>query len=237
MQQGDALIGIADARLRRRITRAAQQAQLSAVTASSAMDTVRECGDMRPTVIVADLGPVEMSGADLCRQLRQHTYAPIIMVANGEEDVERVIALEVGADTVVDMDVGSEVLAALVRSAVRRAQPASVASDGDEVTVGPLTVDRSSRSARVDGCPIELSVKEYALLEALVQRRGHVLTKDYLLERVWETPPSSRDRALAIYMTRLRRKIGDDARAEALIQTVHGIGYTLRAPHPAASAA
>lgn len=227
--QGEALIGIADARLRRRVVQAAQEAELAAIATRGAVEVVQECAQRRPTVILVDLGPAEMCGADVCRRLRQLTYAPIIMVANGEEDVERVIALEVGADTVVDNDVAVAVLAALLRSAVRRARPSRDAGDGDEVVVGPLTVQRASRSALVDGRPVELSVKEYALLEALVQRRGHVLTKDFLLERVWETPPGSRDRALAVYMTRLRRKIGDDQRHDPLITTIHGIGYTLRA--------
>ena len=225
---GDALIGIADARLRRRVTRAAQDAKLTPISAKGALDVVRECQERRPTVVLADLGPAEMSGADLCRRLRQFTYAPIIMVANGEDDVERVIALEVGADNVVDDDIRPDVLTALLRSAIRRTRPQSLPDDGQDVAVGPLTVQRASRSAKVDGQPIELSAKEYALLDALVQRRGHVLTKDFLLDRVWETPPSSRDRALAVYMTRLRRKIGDDQRDTALIVTVHGIGYTLR---------
>jgi DNA-binding response OmpR family regulator len=226
------LIGISDSKVRRRALKCVGEAALEAVMAKSAVDVVRECQDRRPIVILVDLEPPEMCGADLCRRLRQLTYAPIIMVANGGEDVERIIALEVGADNVVDEDIAPEVLTALLKWAVRRARPAPAPSDGDEVAVGPLTVARASRSAKVNGLPVELSAKEYALLETLVQRRGHVLTKDFLLERVWETPPSSRDRALAVYMTRLRRKIGDDQRDDALIVTVHGIGYTLRAAPP-----
>ncbi len=232
--QGDALIGIADAKVRNRAVKAAEQAKLTVIAAGSAEDIVRECEEMRPTIIVADLGPGGMSGADLCRRLRQLTYAPIIMVANGEEDVERVIALEVGADNVVDQDVGPGVLTALLKSMLRRVRPSEPENDRDEVAVGPLTMQRASRSAKVDGRPVDLSVKEYALLEALVQRRGHVSTKGFLLDRVWDTPPGSRDRALAVYMTRLRRKIGDDRRERALIETVHGIGYVLRAMPPIA---
>ncbi len=235
--QGDALIGISDAKVRRRAVKCAAEAALAAIATKNAVDVVRECQDRRPTVILVDLEPLEMCGADLCRRLRQLTYAPIIMVANGGEDVERVIALEVGADNVIEPDISPAVLTALLKWAVRRARPAPAPSDGDEVAVGPLTVERASRSAKVDGLPIDLSAKEYALLEVLVQQRGHVLTKDFLLERVWDTPPNSRDRALAVYMTRLRRKIGDDHRDDALIVTVHGIGYRLRAAPPVSSAA
>ena len=230
--QGEALISIGDSKLRRRVTKAVEQAQLAAVPTRTAAELVQECRERRPTVILADLGPPGMCGADLCRRLRQFTYAPIIMVANGEEDVERVIALEVGADSIVDNDICLEVLAALLKSAVRRTQPATPLVDSEEVAVGPLRVQRALRSASVDGHPIDLSAKEYALLDALVQRRGYVLTKDFLLDRVWDTPPNSRDRALAVYMTRLRRKIGDDQRNDALIVTVHGVGYTLRAAGP-----
>lgn len=202
-------------------------AGMQAIVSGTAAEGISQCLVAEPAIIVADIDLPDMGGAELCRRIREITFAPIIVVTANGDEMERVIALEVGADTIMQRPVPPLVFGAMLKRAVRRAggeppMPEHV------INAGPLKLDCESHTAKVDGHWVQLGPKEFALLEALVRRPGYVLSKDFLLEHIWDHRPTSDDRALAVHISRLRRKIHDEARHNNLIVTVPGVGYVFR---------
>jgi DNA-binding response OmpR family regulator len=196
--------------------------------APSGSAALGECGRAQPDAVVADLALPDMAGVDLCRRLRQLTYAPIIAVTDRHDEVEGIVALEVGADNLLFRPMSRAVLAATVRAVLRRARLKTPQQRRAPLHAGPLVVDREGRTVRVDDRSVHLSPKEFDLLELLVERPGRVLSKSFLLERVWNLPGSRDDRTIAVHVARLRKKIGDHRRRQGLIATVPGVGYMLQ---------
>jgi DNA-binding response OmpR family regulator len=200
---------------------------MEAVVAGNAAEGMSRCIEAEPAIIVADLDLPDMAGVEFCRRIRDLTFAPLIIISPDGDEMERVIALEVGADTVMQKPVLPLVFGAMLKRVLRRAggQPPI---PPNVLVVDGLQLDCESHVAVVEGQYVQLAPKEFALLEALVRRPGYVLSKEFLLSRIWEQPPASEDRALAVHMARLRRKIGDDARNSNRIITVPGVGYVFR---------
>ncbi len=206
---------------------------MNAVVSGTATEGITQCLVAEPEIIVADMDLPDMGGAELCRRIRELTFAPLIMISTNGDEIERVIALEVGADTVMDRPVPPLVFGAMLKRVLRRTGREIPAPDR-VIDAGSLQLDCDSHTAKVDGRLVQLGAKEFALLETLASRPGYVVSKDFLLEHVWEHPPLSEDRALAVQIARLRRKIGDRGRHNGLIVTVPGVGYVFRREEAAA---
>jgi len=187
-----------------------------------------ECSRARPDAVLADLNLPDMAGVDLCRRLRKLTYAPIIALTDRHDEVEGIVALEIGADNLLFTPLSRAVLNATVRAVLRRCRLRTARERPEPLRAGPLVVDKEGRTARVDDKPVALSPKEFDLLELFVARPGRVLSKSFLLERVWKMSSGRDDRTIAVHMARLRKKIGDHRRRRRLIVTVPGVGYVLR---------
>jgi DNA-binding response OmpR family regulator len=200
---------------------------MQAVVSASGTAGISQCLVGQPAIIVADMDLPDMGGAELCRRIRELTFVPLIMISTNGDEMERVIALEVGADTVMQRPVPPLVFSAMLKRVLRRAGAESPVPE-NVIDAGPLQLDCESHTARVDGQWVQLGPKEFALLEALASRPGYVLTKEFLLERIWDCRPVSEERALAVHISRLRRKIGDHGRHDSLIVTVPGVGYVFR---------
>jgi len=202
-------------------------AGMEAVVSGTGAEGISQCLVAEPQIIVADMDLPDMGGAELCRRIRELTFVPLIMISANGHEMERVIALEVGADTVMQKPVPPLVFGAMLKRALRRAGGERAAPE-NVIDAGSLQLNCESHTARVDGHWVQLGPKEFALLEALASRPDYVVSKSFLLERIWEHPPTSEDRALAVHISRLRRKIGDGRRGNNLIVTVPGVGYVFR---------
>jgi len=198
--------------------------------AASGTAALGACSRTEPDAVLADLSLPDMAGVDLCRRLRQLTYAPIIAITDRRDDVEGIVALEIGADNLLFTPLSRAVLTATVRAALRRARVKTPQQRHAPLRAGPIVVDRDGRAVSVNGDLVRLSPKEFDILELLVERPGRVLSKSFLLERVWNLPGSRDDRTIAVHIARLRKKIGDPRRRRPLIATVPGVGYVLRSP-------
>jgi DNA-binding response OmpR family regulator len=198
------------------------------VVATSGTTALGECSRAHPDAVLADLSLPDMAGVDLCRRLRKLTYAPIIAMTHRDDEVEGIVALEIGADNLLFTPLSRAVLSATVRAVLRRSRVRTARERAEPLRAGPIVVDKEGRTARVDDKPVALSPKEFDLLELLVARPGRVLSKSFLLERVWNMPSGRDDRTIAVHMARLRKKIGDHRRRRRLIATVPGVGYVLR---------
>jgi DNA-binding response OmpR family regulator len=179
----------------------------------------------RPDVALLDLMLPGMNGVSLCRQIREEGSTPVIMMSARADPIDVVLGLEAGADDYVTKPFDSTVLVARIRAVVRRMGRAAppAAANGALRVFGDLEVDRAALEVRLAGRPVELTPTELRLLLCFVDSPGTVLTRDVLLEQVWDYQWGGDSRVVDVHVQRLRTKIGQD-----LIETVRGFGYKLR---------
>lgn len=172
-------------------------------------------------VVLLDLGLPDIDGVDVCRELRARSDVPIIVVSARDDELDRVVGLEVGADDYVVKPFGMRELIARIRAVTRR-RTHTVGSAVDDVThLGRLVVDTRTRRATVDGHEVTLTPKEFDLLAALVAQPGTVLRREQLLEQVWDMNWFGSTKTLDVHVASLRRKLGDPG----WIETVRGVAF------------
>ena len=175
-------------------------------------------------LVVSDVGLPSLDGFELCRQIRNESQVPIVMLTARTDTVDVVVGLEAGADDYVTKPFEMPELIARIRSVLRRAtQPKKT----NTIQVGDLEIDPHGFVASKSGTEVMLSATEMRLLIELAENRGQVLTRDMLLERVWNYERVGDSRLVDMAVKRLREKIEDDPSDPRLIRTVRGIGYRM----------
>ncbi|NPC69475.1 DNA-binding response regulator [Corallococcus sp. AB004] len=165
-------------------------------------------------------------GLAVCRELRTCSAVPIIMLTARDEEVDRVLGLELGADDYVSKPFSSRELLARITAQVRRSR-GLLGPSREVFRVGALTVVRAGRKALLGDRELSLTGHEFALLCVLAERAGRVLSREQLLELTHGSVDGPVDRAIDVHVSRLRQKLGDDARHPRLLRTVRGVGYVL----------
>jgi two-component system response regulator RegX3 len=174
-------------------------------------------------LVLLDLRLPDIDGLDVCRQLRERSDMPIIIVTARGEESDRVVGLELGADDYVVKPFGLRELIARIRAVSRRTS--SRAATHETLRVGGLEVDERARRATLDGHDLQLTPKEFDLLAALARDPGAAVSRRRLLEDVWETTWYGSSKTIDVHVAALRRKLGDPG----WIETVRGVGFRLRA--------
>ena len=173
--------------------------------------------------ILLDVMMPGLDGLSVLKKVREGGHrVPVIMLTARGDEADRVVGLELGADDYVAKPFSPRELLARLRAVVRRAAPEAVA---EKLTAAGITIDTGAREAWVDGKPVELTGLEIDLLIVLVRRAGRVVPRANLMERAGRGDVSVGERAVEVHISRLRKKLGDDAAAR--IRTVRGVGYTL----------
>jgi DNA-binding response OmpR family regulator len=176
-----------------------------------------------PRFVVLDLGLPDVDGFELCRRLRDGGNVPILILTARDDEVDRIVGLELGADDYLTKPFSPRELVARARAVLRRAEPGS----GGIVELGDLWIDLRGRTVAIAGAPIELRTLEFELLAELARNAGHVVKRDRLLERVWGLSFAGGTRTVDVHVAQLRKKLG----RPDLIQTVRGVGYRLLDVH------
>ena len=184
-------------------------------------DALAQVESEEPALVVLDLMLPDLDGIEVCRRIRQRRDIPILMLTARDDDVDKIIGLEVGADDYMTKPFNPRELVARVKSILRRSTPARATSASAEIRHGDLHVDSGRREAHVGETEIQLAPKEFDLLWELLDHRGIVLTRDQLLERVWGYTFAGDTRTVDVHVRQLRRKLGD----ASPIVTVWGVGY------------
>jgi two-component system response regulator RegX3 len=175
-------------------------------------------------LVLLDLRLPDIDGLDVCRQLRERSRVPIIVLTARGEEADRVVGLELGADDYVVKPYGLRELIARIRAVRRRA--ASFGGAEGPLRAGELEVDERSRRATVDGRELDLTPKEFELLAALARDPGAAVSRQRLLADVWQTSWYGSSKTIDVHVAALRRKLGDPG----WIETVRGVGFRLRVP-------
>ena len=186
-------------------------------------------------LVLLDLNLPDTDGRDVARELRRRGDTPIVMLTARGTEMDRIVGLEIGADDyVVKPFSGGEVIAR-IRAVLRRTKRSE---DGDippqPVQIGELTVDFAARRATLAGDELELSRKEFDLLGELVRNAGRVVSREALMDRVWDENWFGSTKTLDTHVGWLRRKLGDDTASPRYLHTVRGVGFRFSSPEEAA---
>lgn len=201
------------------------------VTATDGVMAVEQARREKPDVVLLDIMLPKMDGFEVCRILRKEMNVPILMLTARDDEIDKVVGLEVGADDYMTKPFSMRELLARVKALLRRVhlireELAAVASpDSERMVFGDLTLDLSRGEVRLGDRPIPLKPKEYELLVFLARNRGMVLSRDLILERVWGWDFAGGTRTVDVHVRWLREKIEPDPASPTRIVTVRGIGY------------
>lgn len=195
---------------------------------AKALETARE---MEPDLIIMDIMLPGMDGIEVTRILRHESGIPIIMLTAKDEEIDRVLGLEIGADDYLTKPFSMRELLARVKAQLRRVQMVKKSlhqpQSGEEhvLTVGNLKLDLNRREVTIDDHILSLKPKEYDLLQYLVEHKGHVMSRKRILEKVWGWDFHGESRTVDVHVRWLRKKIEDDPSNPSRIITVRGVGY------------
>jgi two-component system, OmpR family, alkaline phosphatase synthesis response regulator PhoP len=197
-------------------------AVLTARDGKAALATFRS---NKPDLVVLDLGLPEMDGLDVTRALRRDSNVPIVMLTARDEETDKLIGLELGADDYVTKPFSPKELVARIRAVLRRWDAATLNAGSDVVRCGDLTLDVPRMSVMVGERPVEVTATEFQLLVTLARQPGRIFTRAQLLDAVRGVAFESYERAIDAHIKNIRRKIEPDPHAPRYVLTVYGVGY------------
>lgn len=173
----------------------------------------------KPDIVVLDIGlPGGMDGFDVCRELRRHSEVPVLFLTARDDEIDRILGLEMGGDDYVIKPFSPREIVARIKAILRRGRSTAT---GAVVEVGSIVIDRQRREVTVDDRTQELASQEWALLEALLDNRGTAMSRQQLLDLAWGLDWIGDPRTVDVHVRQLRRKLGD----QLPLATVRGVGY------------
>ena len=198
----------------------------AAQTARTGREALDIASSGAPSLIILDLMLPDISGHDAIKGIRAMPVTattPIIVLTAAESEIDAILAFELGADDYIKKPFGIRELMARVKAVLRRSTTEAIENI---IQVGPITIDSNSYEAHRNGDKLLLTLKEYELLKLLASTPGKVLTRDFLLDRIWGYEFYGETRTVDVHIRHIRQKLGDDAE---MIETVRGVGYKMRA--------
>ena len=199
----------------------------SVVTAETGTEALKKFDQGGIDLVLLDLMIPEVSGTEVCRQIRAKSKVPIIMLTAKDSEVDKVVGLEIGADDYVTKPYSARELVARINAVLRRNTGDGITTDPGLMTVHGIRMDIDRHQVSVNGIPVSLPLKEFELLEFLMRNAGRVLTRIQLIDRVWGSDYVGDTKTLDVHIKRIRAKIESDPANPTIIQTVRGLGYKM----------
>jgi two-component system response regulator RegX3 len=193
--------------------------------AQTAAEGLELADRLRPELVLLDVMLPDGSGYDVCRELRRRSEIPIIMLTARGEETDRVVGLEVGADDYVIKPFSARELIARVRAVLRRTSGQEAQAGDEPIEVGDVRLDPARHEASRDGAALELTRKEFELLRLLMRHAGTVVSREQLIDEVWDVNWFGPTKTLDVHVSGLRKKLGDDSAAPRYLHTVRGVGF------------
>jgi DNA-binding response OmpR family regulator len=181
---------------------------------------------------ILDIGLPDMTGLDVCRKMRETSSVPILFLTARNGEVDRILGLELGGDDYVTKPFSPREIVARIRAILRRAKaaPGEDEAPPEPIAVGDLDVDLAARRARLGDEELQLSRKEFDLLAELIRHAGRVVTREQLMDRVWDENWFGSTKTLDVHVRWLRQKLGDAPESPRYLHTVRGVGFRFTAP-------
>lgn len=202
-----------------------EQAGFEVDLAGDGIVALEKFEEIKPDLVVLDLMLPGKDGYDVCKAIRKNSNTPIIMLTAKETELERVLGLELGADDYITKPFSPLELVARIKAVLRRTG-VQEEEEIDEFFVGNIYMRVETREVKVKDVPVELTRKEFDLLHTFLQNVNKVLTREFLLQKVWGYEYEGETRTVDVHIRHLRRKLGPEG--EERIETIHGVGYKLR---------
>ncbi len=201
-------------------------------TAYDGQDGLEKALSGNPDLILLDVMLPLMDGFEVCKRVRESSMVPILMLTAKEEEVDKVLGLELGADDYITKPFGMRELIARIRANIRRTDAQINEGDNGEnlEKIGNLTVDMNRYEVRKEGKTLDLTLREFELLKYLAEREDRVFSREQLLEEVWGYEYYGDIRTVDVTVRRLREKLEDDSSEPKYIMTKRGVGYYFRRP-------
>ena len=205
------------------------------VTAATGPEALERFAEHGADLVLLDLMLPGLPGTEVCRRLRLDSDVPVIMLTAKDDEIDKVVGLELGADDYVTKPYSSRELLARIRAVLRRRDTAArpAVDDDGPLEVGPVRMDVERHTVHVHGEPVAFPLKEFELLEMFLRNPDRVLTRGQLIDRIWGADYVGDTKTLDVHVKRLRAKIEADPSAPVLLTTVRGLGYKLSDGHPA----
>jgi DNA-binding response OmpR family regulator len=191
-------------------------------------EALRKAKEDDPELVILDLMLPYVDGLEVCRQIRRESTVPILMLTARDGEQQRVVGLEMGADDYVTKPFSPPELVARVRAILRRTTRDARPPNAAPLAVGGLVLDPTTHEVKLNGRLIDLTTKEFDLLQLLLGHPSRVFTRDFLLEHIWGYDYFGSTRTVDMHISRLREKIEDDPNNPTFITTVRGVGYKLK---------
>lgn len=198
---------------------------LEAENGNAAIESFRKDS---PELILLDLMLPGISGNEVCRIIRQESQVPIIMITAKDTEIDKVVGLEIGADDYVTKPYSTRELLARMKAVLRRGAELPVSESG-LLKAGPVAMDLDRHTVSVNGEPIQMPLKEFELLELLIENVNRVLTRGQIIDRVWGSNYFGDTKTLDVHVKRVRSKIEEDPSRPRHLITVRGLGYKFEA--------
>jgi DNA-binding response OmpR family regulator len=199
------------------------------VQARDGEEALQRFGEQPVDLVVLDVMLPKLDGLEVCKRLRSVSFVPIIMLTARDDEVDKVIGLELGADDYITKPFSIREFRSRVKAALRRAAaPRHDSRDPDPISIDGLVIDPARRTVEVDGTPVLLTYVEFELLRTLAARPGRVHTRQALLEAVWGGADYRDPRTIDVHVRHLREKLERDPSDPEYILTVRGVGYRFR---------
>lgn len=202
-----------------------EQEGYQVVTAFDGEEAVRLAHDESIDLILLDLMLPKLDGFSACREIRTFSNVPIIMLTAKNEDIDKILGLEYGADDYITKPFNIHEVTARIKAILRRLNPTPKGDSGKVMVSGNITLDYNFRRAVVGDKVVELTGKEFDLLELLLKNPDRVYTRENLLDMVWGIGFPSEERTIDVHMRRLREKIEDNPAEPKYLKTKWGVGY------------
>jgi DNA-binding response OmpR family regulator len=181
----------------------------------------------QPDLVILDIMLPVLDGIEACKEIRKFSSVPIIMLTAKDQEIDKVLALELGADDYVTKPFALHEFLARVKARLRRQSPIAPGVD-DAIALGEIVIDPSRQSLRVRGRDVSLAPKEFALLRVLMENNGRVVTRQTLLDKVWGYDFEGEQQTVSVHIRWLREKIEPDSRNPRHIITVRSRGYMFK---------
>lgn len=217
-----------DSHIRDVICFALEKAGMATTVARDGLQALDAFRQSKADLIVLDIGMPEMDGLEVCRQIRKFSEVPILFLSARDDEIDRILGLEIGGDDYVTKPFSPRELVARVNVILRRARPGNgTAADAPQALAhGTLTLDQAAHAARFDGRELSLTAIEFAILRVLMARPRQVFSRDQILDHAYGGAIHVSDRTIDSHIRNIRSKIGK-AGGENAIETVHGVGFRL----------